>query len=409
MSNYDDRLAALRDQARETEATMQNLAESEWPAKAVRDRTLGVLAYAQTVLETTDPTLVSDAAFQQVSSALTQFQNNPSVGTTNADPWISVVIDAISQLPAARGREVEQAVKDAAANFQRSAQQRLNALKSEYHAGKAELDALKSEIEQRRTELTAEITEGRAEVSTEITALQSAFEQRLAQYEQQLQSEQSALSKLRTTQTAEFEELEEKRAMASKERVEEAQQAIAALQQRALAEVEERVAEIRRMESESAQLVGAIGLAGTAERYGEEVEQQKGIADTWRIATVVLALLAVISVIVAVAEKHPVAETFSGKLALSAIFGGIATYAARQSRYHRDREQRARDLQLELTAFSPFIEPLSPEQREEERVIMTRKTFGKTTTSVKQEEEPGPTPLSFLLRRREKEADAQSA
>lgn len=302
--------------------------------------------------------------------------------------------------------QVEQAVKDAAATFQRSSQQRLNALRNEYEQSQGELVALKEEIEQRRTELETAIEERRAQVATEIDSLQTGFEQRLATYASQIESEQTALSKLRSTQATEFDEAEERRAAAAKERLETAEAELAELQEKANQEVSAHVGEIRRMEEESAQLVGAIGLAGTAERYGEEVDEQKGNADNWRRLTVVIALMAVGAVVYALGEKHPAAETFSGKLALSVILGGIATYAARQSRYHRDREQRARDLQLELTAFSPFIEPLSAEQQEEERVIMTRKTFGKTTASAKQEEEPGPTPLSFLLRRREREDDA---
>jgi len=40
------------------------------------------------------------------------------------------------------------------------------------------------------------------------------------------------------------------------------------------------------------------------------------------------------------------------------------------------QEERARSLQLELTAFAPFIEPLDDGLKELERVLMTRKTFG---------------------------------
>jgi hypothetical protein len=90
---------------------------------------------------------------------------------------------------------------------------------------------------------------------------------------------------------------------------------------------------------------------------------------------------------------------------VSAILGGIAAYLARQSGRHRRREEHARSLQLDLTAFSPFIEPLSPEQQEEERVIMTRKTFGKTTAPGASDEEPGPAPLSFLLQRKRKQLE----
>jgi hypothetical protein len=61
-------------------------------------------------------------------------------------------------------------------------------------------------------------------------------------------------------------------------------------------------------------------------------------------------------------------------------------------------------LQLELTAFSPFIEPLTAEQKEEERVRMARKTFGHTPAD---DDAMGPTPLSLLMQRRAKKDDVE--
>jgi hypothetical protein len=116
---------------------------------------------------------------------------------------------------------------------------------------------------------------------------------------------------------------------------------------------------------------------------------------------VVFAVIAVGGAVFALVQRDQSVEHLVAKLAFSLIVGGIAAYTARQSSYHRQREQRARDLQLELTAFSPFIEPLSAEQQEEERVIMTRKTFGKTTQGPAPEEEPGPTALSLMLRNKQ--------
>ena len=51
------------------------------------------------------------------------------------------------------------------------------------------------------------------------------------------------------------------------------------------------------------------------------------------------------------------------KVALTAVVAGIAGYAAGQSAQHRKREVRARRLFLELTAFGPFAEPLSEDDR----------------------------------------------
>jgi hypothetical protein len=107
-------------------------------------------------------------------------------------------------------------------------------------------------------------------------------------------------------------------------------------------------------------------------------------------------------VLAAILENHPATETYAGKIALSLVLGGVATYAANQSKNHRDREKHARNLQLELTAFSPFIEPLTTEQQEEERVRMTRRTFGQIP-ALDDSPELGPTPLSLLLQRKKKE------
>jgi hypothetical protein len=404
MSSYDDRLASLRQQAEDAEEAMRGVPEDQWPANN-RDRLFAVFAYTRSILEATDAALVTDNATSGISAALSQFLSNPTAGAQNADPWGSTVIDALSHLPAARGRAAEQAAKDAAASFQRSAQRRLATLTSEFDSAKSEIAGMQANIEQRRTELATSIEEQQSENDAAMAVRLAEFEQNLATLTGQVEAEAAAVAKLRTTQTNEFEEAQGRRATAAKEQLDAAAAGFETFQERAKHEVGERIGEIRRMEKESAQLVGAIGLAGTAERYAEEVKEQKSAADVWRRATVVLAVLAVFGALFAISDDDPATEVFVGKLALSLIFAGVATYAARQSATHRGREQRARDLQLELTAFSPFIEPLSPEQQEEERVIMTRKTFGKATTTVAHAEEPGPTPLSFLLRRKEREAD----
>jgi hypothetical protein len=53
-------------------------------------------------------------------------------------------------------------------------------------------------------------------------------------------------------------------------------------------------------------------------------------------------------------------EGVLGRLAVTAILGGIATYASKQSSLHRRLENRSRRLELELTVFPPFIEGLDP-------------------------------------------------
>lgn len=396
------RLQQLQALATSASDEILSLDASQWPDASQQPRLSAILAYAKAVLDSTDPDLTTETTATVLEEVLTRISNSPGEIPASAVGEGDRILEALSRLPAARGRDAEQAAKESAATFQRSAQQRLAALRNEFGAARSELRTIEEAIQAGKNELVSTIDERRSEIATRVESLQTDFAEKLTEFSSQIEAERTAFSELRTSQTQTFESSQAEQSSSTKEILEKFETRTEEMLNQAKEEVAERVSEIQRMESESSALVGAIGLAGTAERYGEEVAQQKRVADMWRRGTVVLALLAVIGVIVAVTEEHPVAETFAGKLVLSLILGGIATYAARQSSYHRRREHHARDLQLELTAFSPFIEPLAADQQEEERVIMTRKTFGKTTAAPAPDEEPGPTPLSFALRRKEK-------
>jgi hypothetical protein len=165
VSAYDDRLKSLQDLARDAEAAMRDLADDAWPSAEARDRCLGVFAYSRVVLETSDGALLSDQAFQLISNAISQFSGGPPQAAQNADPWSSALLDAVAALPVARDRAVEQAVKDAAANFQRAAQQRLNAFDQDVTAARADLEALKTTIDTRKAELATAIDERKGEIA----------------------------------------------------------------------------------------------------------------------------------------------------------------------------------------------------------------------------------------------------
>jgi hypothetical protein len=77
-----------------------------------------------------------------------------------------------------------------------------------------------------------------------------------------------------------------------------------------------------------------------------------------------LALGAVIVGLFAIFDRSDNTHVVVAKFIVSAALGGLAAYTARQSGRHREREERARNLQLELTAFGPFIEPLDKDQQD---------------------------------------------
>ncbi len=371
MSVYEERAKDLGKWIHSVTASIESIDDrSPYDAPALA-RLEASLAYADLALSRTDPQLISQSAYSGLKDGLELMDEDVVWTATNADDNADTILDALQRLPVAAGRDLEQEVLAAATKFRRSAAQRLRSVKSEIDAQRARLAALESEINDADAAATSDLGELRAAITAEKTRL-------------------DALANLQS----------ETFAAAQEERAEAFGEILDPIESDAKELAGTFIAEIQRMERETRDLVGAIGLAGTAERYGEEVIEQRASANQWRWFTVGFAVFAVL--VAGYWARHPerTAEGVAGKAALTAILAGLAAYAARQSAYHRHREANARALQLELAAFAPFIEPLIREQQEEERVIMTRKTFGKSTLRVKADEEPGPTPLSFLLRRR---------
>jgi len=396
VSELEDRLERARESVKEAHNRLYDLgAEERKEYKVGLTRLERAIAYATVVLEATQPDMLVAGTAQAVINAADQITNNPSAALQGADAYADGLITAVAPIPLARDRDVEQQVREAAATFQRSAGQRLGALKDEINQVQEELETLKQGV-----------ADTSGTVSTEISGQVTAFEAKLTELEQTIATQRQALDDQMTRQSSAFSETQEERATEFQEGMEAFRSELARSQKRAQEDVDKRVAEIRRMEEESRQLVGAIGVAGTADRYTQEAKEQRRVANVFRALAIIVALGAVTMAIIASVHKDQTTQALSAKLAVSAIFGGLSAYLARQSGRHRRREEHAQSLQLELAAFGPFIEPLIPEQREEERVIMARKTFGKTTKAEASEEEPGPAPLSFLMQRRQKKLEA---
>jgi hypothetical protein len=413
MSDYDDRLATLQDLARQAlDAVVDVGGRESMPSGHAVERLERVLGYAVAALDTTEGDLLAESVRNELNTQFNQFnqwgdehQLRAQGIAANAEPWADALLNTLARLPVARDQDFAQLASEVAGNYQRSVQDKLRDLDAAFDQEQERVAQIKTEADARLAEIGAEANARAAASAEQVDMLKASLDTRLAEFEQTITNERAAIEQTKTSQAETFRAAQTERDTAFKAGLEDASSKLESLVASSTSTVNASVDEIRRMEEESAALVGAIGLAGTAERYGEEVTEQRTAADIWRRVTVGLAGLAAIGVvIVAVTLGHnPKWEDFIGKLSASAIIGGGAAYAARQSARHREREERARNFQLELTAFSPFIEPLSKEQREEERVVMTRKTFGKANTEISAEEEPGPHPLSFVLRRKEQE------
>jgi hypothetical protein len=394
MADHELRFKRVRGHIKDAHDELQALPAEDQAAYETGLARLGeVVAYARMALDAADARLISTNAFTSIQSAACNISNDPRAALHAADGCADALLDAVALLPVTHGGEIEQQVRDAAATLQRSAAERLNALRQDVDSEAQRLQAFRSEIDEWISTLKRQIED------------QAAVDRKVAQVEQTIRTQSQALDEHMAQQSKAFTESQQENAAEFQAGMDAFRAELALAQKEAVAEVEERVAEIRRMEKESATLVGAIGLAGTADLHREQGRRQRRAAEILRGLTVLAALGAVAVALVATSETEPTAQSLIAKLFASLLLAGLAAYFARQSARHRAREEHASALQLELAAFNPFIEALTPEQREEERVIMTRKMFGKTGPPEPSE---GAAPLSFLLQRRRKAAQDES-
>jgi hypothetical protein len=322
-----------------------------------------VVADAGAVLDVADGRLLPTAAFAAVQAAACAIANDPRSALGAPDAHADALAEAIALLPVTR-KEIERQVLAAADALHTSTGNRLDTLRLAVDAEAERLQGLGSEVEQwsAQVELHGE--------------RQAALDAKLATTEAAIAEQRRAVDEHRARQTEVFADGERGRAAQFEAQLELFRGELARVQQEATDEVTAHLVEIRRMEQESAKLVGAIGLAGTTELYRRQGNRHQLAAELLRGFAVLAVLGAVALALAGTMVADPTVETLGAGAFASLLLAGLAAYLARQSARHRAREERAAAVELELAAFGPFIEPLSAERREQERVIMARKLFG---------------------------------
>jgi hypothetical protein len=414
MGRYGDRLSVVLDSLRAAQraAGVARGKAQDGGQKAIVNRADDVLSYSETVLRAVDPSLLSASRLSQAQTladeaktALAAFDPETASDLENADQVADRLIDLVSAVP---HRPIEQAAqqgKELAKSFQRSARQRENALRTETGQLKKEIKSLDEAVGSAKEELSSAVESSTNALDARIGELGERLDA-AAETQTQLAEEQTtAFDDAQKTREEAYEawraerlaELEQQRTDAESD----FQQAIADGRQAA----DRLVDELKRKDAAAEELVGSISIRGTADRYEKEAQSQAAIADAWRLVTVVVGLLAGVAAGSAAFLGDQNAAHIAGKLALGLLFAGVAGYTARQSSEHRQREERAKKLHLDLAAFSPFIEPLPEDVKHEERVFLGRRIFGQTGQSPEVSEN-GTSVTGLIPRRAAADEDA---
>jgi hypothetical protein len=405
VSEPDEKLTNLAKVAVLATTAGAELEASHWPDAETRERVLKVLAYTQLMTEGSDASLVSSVVGPELEATLTELVNAPEQLALESGPWVDRLLDLVARLPRAQGRDFEQAAKKAARTFQRSAQQRFAAVERRVDETQTRMVTLAESLELRRAEVDAIADEFRAQQEQAIETRFAQLDARTQDLQATAERHAQSIEALATEQSEAFRKAQDERAEEYREREQGQESQFESLK----ADMEQRsdalVTEMSNMKDRSAELVGAIGITGTAERYGKEFDDQKATANKWRMVTLGLGVLAAAAAVVAAFDHN--ATTAGTKLAIAVLLGGVATYTARQSARHRSREEHARRLQLDLTAFPVFIEALPEEDRDAATVWMAERSFLGARSGIEDEDDGGPSLLSQFIARRKKPESAE--
>lgn len=366
----EERLRSISKLAEDAQKALHALAADE---REQREEEFGrleaTLGYLSVVLERTDPALLSDSAHAELTRLLEQVTANPVSVAANPASFADGLIAQAAQLPAAQDRDLEQAAKEAASSFRRSASQHIN--------------AVGEEADQLRTRLTemaaaAEEAQGAAKQSSEAAATE--LQAQLESIQTAANAAHKQVEELAESQADAFAEEQSERATAAKEGWAETRDEI---QSRA----GELVSDLARMRDDAQGLVGAVSAASTANHFRDDARRER--ISYWVLLGLTVLSLSAAVVVAALAAGQPETELkrLITKMGVSGALVAFAVFTGSRARDHRAREQRSQDKELDMRAFGPFIEPLPAKEQVRERILMARRFFGRAASEMPEQAE----------------------
>ncbi len=352
--------------------------------RTILKRIDSALSFTEALVRQVDASLVSASRIAQMQTTINEIQTaveafdpESAPDLEPADQAADRLLDTVAALPHRPIEEAAEQGKALAQSFQRSARVRERSVRADLESVGAQVSDLEQKVEGAKGELSAAMDERTNALEARAAEIGSQLEATEQGQSQLLDEQREAFQKMQEELRSDFDQKRDDQFGELSQQREDANARLQTSLKANSAAAEEVVEDLRRKDADAEELVGSISIRGTADRYEREAKTQGEIADRWRRVTVVIGLLAglVAGSAAFLSDQEP--AHIAGKIAVGVLLAGVAGYTARQSAQHRHREERASKLHLDLAAFSPFIEPLPEDAKNEERILLGRRVFAR--------------------------------
>lgn len=393
MGRLEDRLlnssanALAADLRANVEALSQEQADAaDEHSEAVIDRAVQVAEVVSGVLKAADPKLVTASALDGLTDQLnaanataSQLVHDPSPAPTLDDQLEGVLTHLTplllaTPLPQKMGKQTDRAFTTALTEAVKSTSAKTEDITRR-------LDEIESRARETDERLTAE-DEARAEALVEtmtglegrVVTEQARLDQLVPTFEQRFSEAQDERKNEFTETSAALKKSAEETAEALQTQADEKRNELETNGQETLSRVDEIRADVE-------SLYGVIADTATAGAFNKEAAAQKLDADGWRKTAVGFGVAALVIATLAILWSALDRDTASSagaivaKVTLTLAAAGIAAYAGRQSGRHREREENAKQLELELVSLGSFIHDMPAEQQAQIRADFVQRAF----------------------------------
>ncbi len=380
----------------ETEATVAADVVSIHQIRRVIDHFAGRMRIADPAFVPASMLSNVNSYLQSAAGELSAFASNKnSAHLQNATGQMDNVASQMVYLPPLTTDAVEEIeqVREAVASFRKSAGQHQRYLDDEMRNLSSSVVAIRKQLD----EMVQEITSQKSRLDTAISQFQQQFSEAEARRAELFSATEREASRkhtetsetLKATSEATIDELETQTAAAIAAQkdtfataIREFNSAAEQIRQKFENDGNTVISALGSLKTRAEELVSVITNTGNVAGFQRVADRHRSTARVWQVIAVVALLGLVTFAMVAffaVAKGAVNWELLAARLFVSATFGILGAYAARQADKHEYAEAANRKLELELASIDPFLVGLPEDMRNETKRQLADRLFGKAS------------------------------